>query len=524
MKTVAQTLVEWLKSMGVDVVFGIPGVHTIELYRALPDSGIRHVTPRHEASAGFMADGYSRASGRFGVALVITGPGVTNILTPMAQARADSSPMLVISGVNRRDTLGRGHGYLHELPDQRALTRVLGPALHLDDPKSLPGVLAQAGRALTTGRGGPVHVQIPIELMSAPAPSATALAPPAPSLPDPAKALAYIRAAKAPIILAGGGCRKAGDALRDLAETMGAPVVLTSNARGLMHDHPLAIPASPSLQSVRDLIRNSDLVLVAGSELGPTDYDMYGTGPFEVAQQKLIRIDIDGAQLARHNAAVTLQADVAALLPKLSPPRPAAGGPERAAATRSAAFAELTEPYKAEITLLESLRDAIPGSIIVGDSTQVIYAGNLYYSHDLPGGYFNAATGYGALGFAMGAAVGAAFAAPDRRVLCLVGDGGMMFHPGELRTAVDEELDITFVVFNNHGYGEIAQSMLDAGSEVLGCTPTPPDMEAMANASGLRFDRCSDAELPTLVAHGKGPRLIEVERKMVKDFASNSNP
>ena len=171
MKTVAQTLVEWLKSMGVDTVFGIPGVHTIELYRALPGSGIRHVTPRHEAGAGFMADGYARASGRFGVALVITGPGVTNILTPMAQARADSVPMLVISGVNKRESLGRGMGHLHELPDQRALTRVLGPALHLEDPKALPGVLAQAGRALTTGRGGPVHVQIPLDLMASPAPA-----------------------------------------------------------------------------------------------------------------------------------------------------------------------------------------------------------------------------------------------------------------------------------------------------------------------------------------------------------------
>lgn len=518
MKTVAQALVEWLKSMGVDVVFGIPGVHTIELYRALPGSGIRHVTPRHEAGAGFMADGYARASGRFGVALVITGPGVTNILTPMAQARADSVPMLVISGVNRRETLGRGLGYLHELPDQRALTRVLGPALHLEDPKALPGLLAQAGRALTTGRGGPVHVQIPIDLMASPAPAAAALAAPAPSLPDPAKALARIRAAKTPVIVAGGGCRKAGAELRALAEAMGAPVVLTANARGLMHDHPLAIPASPSLNPVRKLIREADLVLVAGSELGPTDFDMYGTGPFEIAQQRLIRIDIDGAQLARHNAALTLQADVAALLPKLAPPRPVDGGKERAAETRTAAFAELTEPYRAEVRLLEALRDAIPGAIMVGDSTQTIYAGNLYYSHDLPGGWFNAATGYGALGFAMGAAIGAALAAPERRVLCLVGDGGMMFHPGELRSALDEALDVTFVVFNNHGYGEIAQSMLDAGAEVLGCTPTPPDMEALAQASGLRYDICSDSELPALVASGKGPRLIEVARKKVQDF------
>jgi len=518
MKSVAQTLVNWLKSMGVDVIFGIPGVHTIELYRALPGSGIRHVTPRHEAGAGFMADGYARASGRFGVALVITGPGVTNMLTPMAQARADSVPMLVISGVNPRDTLGRGLGYLHELPDQRALTRVLGPSLHLEDPHALPGLLAQAGRALTSGRGGPVHVQIPLDLMNSLAPAAAALAAPAPGLPDPTKALGRIRMAKRPVILAGGGCKKAGAELQALAEAMGAPVVLTSNARGLMHAHPLAVPASPSLNAVRALVRDSDLVLVAGSEMGPTDYDMYGTGPFEVAQQSLIRIDIDGAQLARHNAALTLQADAAALLPKLHPPRVAEKGEERAALARAAAWDELTPAYQDEVTLLAALRDAVPGAILVGDSTQTIYAGNLYYSHDLPGGWFNAATGYGALGYSMGAAIGAALARPDRRILCLVGDGGLMFHPGELRSALDEGLDVNFIVFNNHGYGEIARSMIDAGTEVLGCTPTPPDFEALATASGLRYDICSGSELPALVASGKGPRLIEVERKKVRDF------
>ncbi|MEP4560243.1 MAG: thiamine pyrophosphate-binding protein, partial [Nitratireductor sp.] len=123
MKTVGEALVRLLEAHGVDTVFGIPGVHTIELYRGLAGSPIRHVTPRHEQAAGFMADGYARATGRPGVALLITGPGLTNAITAIAQARADSVPMLVISGVNRLDSLGRGLGHLHELPDQRALMR-----------------------------------------------------------------------------------------------------------------------------------------------------------------------------------------------------------------------------------------------------------------------------------------------------------------------------------------------------------------------------------------------------------------
>lgn len=517
MSSVAQTLVDWLKIEGVTVIFGIPGVHTIELYRALAGSGIRHVTPRHEAGAGFMADGFARVSGRFGVALVITGPGVTNILTPMAQARADSVPILVISGVNRRDTLGKGLGYLHELPDQRAVTRVVGPALHLEDPHALPGLLAQAGRALTTGRRGPVHVEIPLDLMAAKAPPAAALATPVATLPDPAKARARLRQAKRPLILAGGGCRHAGPELQALAEALGAPVILTSNARGLMHGHPLAVPASPSLQPIRDLIRDADQLLVVGSELGPTDCDMYATGSFPELSG-MIRVDIDGAQLARHFAALTLQADAAALLPKLHPPAPAPDGPERAAAARQAAWAALTPEYRDEVQLLQKLRDAVPGAIFVGDSTQIAYAGNLFFSHDRPGGWFNAATGYGALGYGIGAAVGAAIADPEARVFCLTGDGGLMFHPGELRTARDEGANVTFVVFNNEGYGEIAMAMKDAGAEVIGCTPSAPDLRALAEAMGLPYSRATDSDLAIIAASGQGPRLIEVRRKNVSEF------
>ena len=110
MTSVGEALIAGLRARGVDVVFGIPGVHTVELYRGLAGSGIRHVTARHEQGAAFMADGYARVSGKPGVALVITGPGLTNALTAMAQARADSVPMLVISGVNRRDSLGKGFG------------------------------------------------------------------------------------------------------------------------------------------------------------------------------------------------------------------------------------------------------------------------------------------------------------------------------------------------------------------------------------------------------------------------------
>src|SRR5579871_4743839 len=123
MRTVGVYLVELLARYGVDTIFGIPGVHTAELYRGFADSPVRHITPRHEQGAGFMADGYARASGKPGVCFVITGPGLTNVLTAMGQAYADSVPMLVISGVNSAGRLYSGDGYLHALPDQRAFAR-----------------------------------------------------------------------------------------------------------------------------------------------------------------------------------------------------------------------------------------------------------------------------------------------------------------------------------------------------------------------------------------------------------------
>ncbi|ARU01571.1 5-guanidino-2-oxopentanoate decarboxylase [Yoonia vestfoldensis] len=506
MTSVAQCLVRWLRQMGVEVIFGIPGVHTIELYRALPDAGIRHVTPRHEAGAGFMADGYARVSGRFGVALVITGPGLTNILTPMAQARADSVPMLVISGVNRRDTLGKGLGHLHELPDQLALSATLGPAFHLDQPGDLAAMLDQISIALTSGRGRPVHLQIPLDLMAAKVPEAlplpkTGQAP----VPDVSAANTLLAQAQNPVIIAGGGCRRAGAALQALAERLGAPVILTTNARGLMHGHPLLVPAAPSLGPVRDLIAAADRVLVLGSEIGPTDWDMYDDGGLPDLAQ-MIRVDIDAAQLARHPAAVTLQGDLAAILPLLHGATSASGA-DRAAQTRQAAFAALPAGYAAEITLLNRLRDTCPGAIMVGDSTQVIYAGNLYYDHDRPCGWFNAATGYGALGYAPGAAVGAALAAPEARILCLIGDGGLMFSPGEMLTAVEEKLNVTFIVFNNAGYGEIADAMKAAGAQVLGCTPRPPDFADLARACGLPFTRTTP---DAIEATQSGPRMIEI--------------
>lgn len=520
--TVGEALVAELRRRDVSCVFGIPGVHTVELYRGLAASGIRHVTPRHEQGAGFMADGYARVSGRPGVAFVITGPGVTNTLTPMAQARADSVPLLVVSGVNATGSLGKGLGHLHELPDQLALTRAVAlRAEQVSEAQALGPALARVFQGFEAGRPGPAHIEIPLDVAAHDAETEpTGAAEPRPEL-DPtviAEAAERLAAARQVVILAGGGARRSATEIRALAEALDAPVVQTVNARGVMHGHPLTVPASPSLKAVRALIEAADCVLALGTELGPTDYDMYATG--EIAQMPgLIRVDRCPDQLARHPAACAIAGDVAQVVPALLDALPAGqrpgDGAARADRTRAAAWEEIGPGYRHQVTVLEAMREAVPGALMVGDSTQPTYAGNLYYDHDRPGGWFNAATGYGALGYGIPAAIGAAVADPAAQVICLTGDGGAQFSLPEIMVAVDESLPVTFVIWNNHGYKEIALSMAEAGVTVIGCDPTPPGFAETARSFGIPYTQVTDdpqqvARALGAAAAANGPVLIEV--------------
>lgn len=524
MRSVGETLVFQLAKRGVDVVFGIPGVHTIELYRGLAASGIRHVTPRHEQGAGFMADGYARASGRPGVAFVITGPGLTNTLTAMGQARADSVPMLVVSGVNTLSSLGKGLGHLHELPNQQAVAELIAKrSERVETPVDLLPILERAFEAASSGRPGPAHIEIPLDIageaFDQSGRAATFRPKPHPNVDKIAQAAEMLKSAQRAVILVGGGIRKSPDLVRALAEKLDAPVVQTVNARGVMHGHPLGVPASPSLQAIRDLIGAADVVLAVGTELGPTDYDMYASGTL-AHMSNLIRIDIDEEQLARHPSQVSILGEAAEVVTELlraidASANDATGG-ARAEQARIRSYEEIGPDMQALTQLLNAAQDAVPQALMVGDSAQPIYAGNLYYDHDRPGGWFNAATGFGALGYAIPAAIGAALAAPDVPVICITGDGGAQFSLPELMTAKDEGLRVIFVIWNNQGYQEIETSMQAAGVTVVGCNPTPPDFKAVAASCGIPFQSCRpEAEAFSLALRAatgtKGPAIIEIQ-------------
>ena len=168
MPTCGENLVKLLEAYGVELIFGIPGVHTVELYRGLPATRIRHITPRHEQGAGFMADGYARVTGKPGVCFIVTGPGMTNISTAMGQAYGNSVPMLVISAVNAREQLGMQQGRLHELRSQQNLVAGVSAFSHtLLSPEQLPGILACAFAVFASERPRPVHIEIPLDVIVA---------------------------------------------------------------------------------------------------------------------------------------------------------------------------------------------------------------------------------------------------------------------------------------------------------------------------------------------------------------------
>ncbi|HEY3783841.1 MAG TPA: 5-guanidino-2-oxopentanoate decarboxylase [Steroidobacteraceae bacterium] len=507
MRRLGLYLIEALQAQGVRHVFGIPGVHNLELYRGLAQGPIRHITGRHEQGLGFMADGYARVSGRPGVCFTITGPGLTNIATAMGQAYGDSIPMLVISSQNRLGEGGSGCGFLHELPNQRELASgVAAAAFSIRTPQELPGALGKAFTLFDSARPRPVYIEIPLDVLAAdasglplPEVARSAKAPPA-SLVQSAAAI--VRAARRPVILAGGGAIRAASELKRLAERLDAPTVMTANARGLLTPgHPLAVPISPMLAPVRRLIATADAVLAVGTEIGPTDYSLDMRADFPNPPQ-LVRIDIDPDQLTRGATPVLgICADSQATLSLLEScdlgPARENGGASRAAAARTdglEALAAFSASLRAHVDLLELIRDTLPNPVLVGDSTQLVYAGNLGFNAQSPASWFNSATGYGTLGYALPASTGASLAAPDRPVVCLVGDGGLQFSLSELATLGDVGGWTAVLIWNNQGYGEIRTAMLQAGIEPEGVEVRPPDFAHLARAFGHPHRRITSRE------------------------------
>lgn len=518
--TVGEALVGLLEQHGVRTVFGIPGVHTLELYRGLAGSSIRHVTPRHEQGAGFMADAWARVTGSPGVCFVISGPGVTNVLTPIAQAYHDSKPVLVISGVLARDELGRALGNIHELPDQQALMAQVTAFSHtVTEPDELPEVLARAFAVFETARPRPVHIEVPVDVAALPCGPlerhSLDVRPPAPSLRDVGEAAEILRTASAPVIVLGGGAVDAGGEAIALAELLHAPIGLSINAKGMVPDtHPLCVGATLGFRPVSDLLQEADAVVLAGAQL--SELDLWGLErPLEL-RGKVIRIDIDADQLRRRvEPAVALhgtaRATLALLLDALQERRPAS--PARHALPLAETAIAWPDEVARFFPLLDVLDRVLPEDrIVAGDSTQPAYAANHALPMHRPRSWLMP-IGYGSLGCALPMAIGAHVASPERPVLCLVGDGGMLFSIQELATARDLGLPLPVLLWNNQGYQEIRDSMGRAGIEPIGTDATAADFATIARGFGCTGVRASSldhlGELLTSALAADGPTVID---------------
>jgi acetolactate synthase-1/2/3 large subunit len=526
MATCGEVLVELLGLYGIDTVFGIPGVHTVELYRGLPNSKLRHITPRHEQGAGFMADGYARASGRPAACFIITGPGLTNIATALGQAYADSVPMLILSSVNNTRDLALGEGRLHELPSQRGLMEGLTAFSHtLLWPDELPHVLARAFAVFNSGRPRPVHIELPLDVITAAAylcrrwgrPGCRR---PAPDLQRIAEAARLLRQAKRSLVVLGGGAQHAAVAARAVVEKLGALAVTTINGKGILPpDHPLSLGSTLPQPPVLEELTHADVVLAVGTELGETDTLLFDSRL--VLGGKVIRVDIDPEQLTRNVLAevpITSDSDLAlrALEHELRDHKADfAAAKTRAQNLRARLEGLLTQPQRAHQKFLAAVQEALPGVILVGDSNQPVYSGNLTYQAQQPRSYFNSSTGYGTLGYGLPAAFGAKLAQRERPVVSLIGDGGLQFTIGELATGVELGLPVPILVWNNRGYGEIKKYMAERGIPQIGVDIYSPDFLTIARGFGCDAVRLESlAQLEDVLQEAcliKVPTLIEID-------------
>lgn len=539
--TCGELLVQWLEYYGIDTVFGIPGVHTVELYRGLPSTNIRHITPRHEQGAGFMADGYYRASGKVAACFIITGPGMTNILTSMAQAAADFIPMLVISSVNKVANTGSGEGHLHELADQQGLvSHVARYSKTIWQPQALPKVLAEAFASFKGSRPGPVHIQIPIDVITADA-SKVEKPPTAinnhndndvtkspvyqfPSLPSPSTSqldqiIELLTAAVNPVLLLGGGCSGIINEAQQLAELIDAPTFMTINAKGLLPPaHPLSLGSNQSMPAGRALIADADLVLAIGTELGETDYDVVFDGGFHI-NGKLIRVDCDASQLQRPFIAdLAVLADakttIAALCSRLQSQPLSHQAAQTVTTVKAQLIPQMPESFAGANALLKLIRDTVEDVIIVGDSTQPVYSGNHGFEALQTRRWFNSSTGYGTLGYGLPAAIGAMIAT-HKPVVSLIGDGGIQFTLSELICATELGLPLIVLLWNNQGYGEIRRYMEERDLPLIGVNIMTPNFEHLAAGFGAGYRRISSQE--QLLEHlgvdlqGSRPMVYEVD-------------
>lgn len=496
--TGGEALIAGLAAHDVDTIFGIPGTHNLAAYAVLDTYGITHVSPRHEQGAGYGADGYARSSGKPGVVLTTTGPAILNAASAAAQAYSDSVPVLFVSPGMPLGHPGLGNGLLHEIKNQSAaMAAIVAYSHRVTSIEEIPLAIAQAFAAMNTGRPRPLHLEIPLDILDQSAdveiipPMAASILRPAAE--EVAAAARTLEGAKAPLLIVGGGAWQASELLVTLAESLGAPVLSTTNGKGTFpEDHPLFIGAGVQHPSVLEAVAESDCVLAIGTELAPSDWWI----GLPDLTEKLIRIDIDGTSAhtnARaHHAlvgdCVAVVREVLTLLQGDSLTDRQKGrneGLDRADSWRQKHQQDARAEGGPWLEIISAIADALPhDAIVAADSAMACYYGALSNLRLFRPRSFLYPTGVGTLGYGLPAGIGAKVANPDAPVLVLQGDGGIMFTIAELATAAELGLALPIVIVDNGGYGEIRNEMADRGEPIHAVALGQPDFVALAKSLG----------------------------------------
>lgn len=522
--TAGRAVLETVRAYGVTTVFGIPGTHNLELYRPLADLGIRAVTNRHEQGAGYGADGWAQQTGLPGVVITTSGPGLQNAMSAIGTAFCESRPLLVLSpGVPLGDEF-RDVGTLHETKDASAMVGAIAEwSRRVTSAAEAVDAVHAAFELFRTGRPRPVHIEIPLDVLEAPAevPVAARAARPAPAASRGdaravGEAAALLAAAKSPVIIAGGGATRASREVTALAERLGAPVLTTLNGKATLDErHPLSLGSNLRLAAAREVAEAADVLVVLGSKLGEAEL----WAPALEARGRVVRVDRSATQLHKNLEATVgivgdcaaVAADLLAALPEGDRPAPELSAPRREIA------AEIRAAAPATVALAERIAEGVPDdAIIAGDSSQIIYfALANVVRRSRPHSLLYTPT-YATLGYGLPAAIGARVAQTDRPVVAVLGDGALMFAVNELATAVEQGLDLTVVCVDNGGYAEIRQNELDRGIRPIGVDLVQPDWAALANAFGATGRRIDDvdelgAAIREAIAAG-GVQLVHVRQ------------
>ncbi|GHH92738.1 thiamine pyrophosphate-binding protein [Streptomyces capillispiralis] len=489
-------VVETLAGLGATTVFGLPGQHALGMFDALRRSDLRYIGLRVENNAGFAADAYGRITGEAAPLLLSTGPGALTSLAALQEAAAASAPVLAIGSQVPTAGLGGGrHGYLHELPDQAASFRGVVKSVHtVRTASQIPSAIAAAWKSALTVPHGPVWVEIPQDVLLAETvlPVVTAMdatpdeLPPRPELT--ALAAHLLTHAARPAIIAGGGVVRsdASGKLKRLAERLRAPVVTTPGGKGAFPwKHPLSLQSWLEDRHTTDFLEDADVLLVVGSGLGELSSNYHTFRP----RGRVIQIEADLGKLESNHPGIGIHADARLALQALLEtvePREDATAPERVRALLTKVADRIAaQDLTLEQQVLAAVRRALPADApSFWDMTILAYWAWSAFDAQGPN-HLHSAQGAGGLGYGFPAALGAAVADPTRPVLAVSGDGGALYSVAELATARQYDLDVTWLIVDDGGYGILREYMTDAFGEPTATELTRPDYVALAESFGV---------------------------------------